>query len=961
MKNRLQFRYHSDIFFNRELAYEYLTETINNKHDERSFSSLIAEPLVAYYYDANGDTQVLFLIGVNGNGEQPVNENTNYFILDGAKMNETISELEKNSGLDHNRIVALETALQEEIDRAKKKEQDLETSVNKLVRNIESETEARRNVDGQVGPKYLPNLGTTAEPIKYISSATSLNHADMILDQSIQKLDAKALNNINVNGVDGLVKNNVASVVIGGKDIILTDYVVGTNNHPVTKTDSINSAFGKIQVQINETQANIGLNEDGTYKQNMSAAYIKDAKTLHEATELLDETIEKLYGGDAVEGMETIHKIGFAIQKETNNRIAADNKLTEDVNKNKTDISTINTYSINNKFIKNNPILNGTDIKLDNYIASAGVSDITPNDTVNIGLGKLETRVKSVQTNLDAEVKRASDAEKNINDTINTINSNIISLQDDLSNLNGDINNLSGVVNANKVINNDGSLQITESNNTNVSVRIAEGDNALKLTINGLMVDKSALTTYNGENAIVVDLPDSNNNRKVSLKVNTSDKVLVNDGAGLRTDISMSYEKEAQRIRLYGKNVNGTPIVISEISVADFIADSMIEDVKYDKTTSILTITWNTISGQKPVEIDFSDLIDVYTAGNGLTIDANNKFHVVVDEDGCDKINNVPILSSTENGLKIVGVAASITNLINETINNNTLITTEAQLRKESDTILTSNISVVSGHVMTLQTEMTAVENSLNSESARAVTRENEIEYNLNLEITERRAVDDALNKDVAAIYNTINGINNKIDTNISNISDLDKSLGENVILLTNEINENKKAIENLNADYTIDGSIKHMVLDSLVAIEAMPTADDAKDQSLLRQIPGTNQVYASNSTKDMMHENNVLSTVINSISGKTIENAEEIDTLKKRVNTLEKEMIVANNKIETLENEIIRMQTEFEQKVINLMLKTIIGTEDEIKISKFIDPSDEKHRIKIGFADDAIFNANTK
>ena len=42
----------------------------------------------------------------------------------------------------------------------------------------------------------------------------------------------------------------------------------------------------------------------------------------------------------------------------------------------------------------------------------------------------------------------------------------------------------------------------------------------------------------------------------MSLKINDYDKVLVNDGAGLRTDISMVYEKENQRIRLYGKSID---------------------------------------------------------------------------------------------------------------------------------------------------------------------------------------------------------------------------------------------------------------------------------------------------------------------------------------------------------------------------------------------------------------------
>lgn len=1155
MKNRLQFRYHSDVFFNREMAYEYLTETINNKYDQRSFSSLIAEPLVAYYADANGDTQVLFLIGVNGNGTQPADENANYFILDGAKLNEEIAELQKNQVLDHERIIALEKALQEEIERAKKKEQDLETSINKLIRNLESETEARKAVDGQPGPKYVANLGTTAEPIKFITGATSLNSADMILDQSLQMVEDKALVNINVNGVDGTVEDNIASVVIGGKDIVLTDYTMGTNFHPVTKTDTVNSAFGKVQVQIDATQKGAGLNEDCTYNQNVSATYIKDAKSIHNATEILDETITNLYGGEPFEGMDTIHKIGYSIKNEVENRVSADEKLSEAINKNKTDIATINTYSVNNKLIKTNPVLNGGDVRLDNYIAAAGVSNIVPSDTINIGLGKVETRAKQVQinldgetkrateventlntnvnilsghvstlqidldkaeddiltemhraveaertlqTNLDTEIRRATDAEKVLTNNVNTLSGHVSTLQidldkaeddihtlkvnltketnratasekelsdritvnaEDIDNLESGLSNLTTIVNNNKIINADGSINLIPSNgNTDLSVRIAENDNALKLTVNGLFVDKSALTKYEGENAIVVDLPDTNNSRKISLKINAYDKVLVNDGAGLRTDISMVYEKEHQRIRLYGRSIDGEPVVVSEINVADFITDGMIEDVKYDKSKSILTITWNTASGLKPTEIDFTDLIDVYAAGNGLKLDSNNKFHVVVDEANCDKIDNVPLLVSDEKGVRVIGITSAIDKVNNssnmnynlilaeaeraknvennlsvqiteersralltetqlqnnidaeitarenadEIINNKVVeisnkietltinndnnanaitneinrataaektlensIKTETIARENADNILTNKVNGINETVNVLVTDVDNVEKAVVNETNRATKAEQSLENSINTEIAERTNADNVLTDKVNVLTNNLSKSNENITANANAISNEIKRASESEIKLENAIAKNKTSIELLNAEYSVNGSVKHMIDDAMIALEGMPSANDALNITLMRQVPGTGTFYVSNDTKHMMHDGNILSNVIDGIVDDTNNNTKEVDALKDRVATLETQMVDAQARITTLENELNELKSEFEQRVINIISKTIVGVDKETMVTNIYAPNAEGveviNRVQIGFDSDAIFNANTK
>lgn len=72
------------------------------------------------------------------------------------------------------------------------------------------------------------------------------------------------------------------------------------------------------------------------------------------------------------------------------------------------------------------------------------------------------------------------------------------------------------------------------------------------------------------------------------------------------------------------KDANGN--VIGAVPTADFVADGMLKSVtpNGDKLTFVFT----TDEGEQNVEIDLSKYIDAYTAGDGISIDSNNKIEV---------------------------------------------------------------------------------------------------------------------------------------------------------------------------------------------------------------------------------------------------------------------------------------------------------------------------------------------
>lgn len=113
--------------------------------------------------------------------------------------------------------------------------------------------------------------------------------------------------------------------------------------------------------------------------------------------------------------------------------------------------------------------------------------------------------------------------------------------------------------------------------------------------------------------------------------VKEGEKILSLTNTEFSTTLKIAHTNN--KIQLLGINDQ----VISEIDSSVFTADGVLEDASYDASTHELVFTWNIVTGQdedgnniyKTDRVDIADLIDTYTAGNGLSLD-NNQFSVVV-------------------------------------------------------------------------------------------------------------------------------------------------------------------------------------------------------------------------------------------------------------------------------------------------------------------------------------------
>lgn len=110
-------------------------------------------------------------------------------------------------------------------------------------------------------------------------------------------------------------------------------------------------------------------------------------------------------------------------------------------------------------------------------------------------------------------------------------------------------------------------------------------------------------------------------------------------------------EKNSESDLQYFLKVDG--VTVSEINIPK---DNFVSSVRYDEGNKSLVFVFETSSGSQTVSINISDLVDTYTAGNGLTL-TNNQFSVVLNED------TESYLQLTPEGLKVVGIDAKIDGL----------------------------------------------------------------------------------------------------------------------------------------------------------------------------------------------------------------------------------------------------------------------------------------------------------
>lgn len=294
-------------------------------------------------------------------------------------------------------------------------------------------------------------------------------------------------------------------------------------------------------------------------------------------------------------------------------------------------IAALKENTVNGQKITENPVIDGSNVSLTGYSKPSAGGAVAPTDKVNDAIGKLEYDLDTAESTLEQAVQ--------------------------------DINDLQEQVTTNKVEAADKSVVVTpsEGQKTTIRVNVKSGDNALKLDAeNGLYVDQSALTSYEGKEAIAIaDKAESEGVKEISLKINANDKVLTQAAEGLLANINLTWST-TDGLKLIGKNSTE----IASIPASDFIKDGMLQSVELKVasedepigeaiTGTFLVFTFNVDAGSKVINVNVTDLIDVYTASTGIKLEGKN-FMAVIHP------SSETFLTVGADGIKLSGVQKAI-------------------------------------------------------------------------------------------------------------------------------------------------------------------------------------------------------------------------------------------------------------------------------------------------------------
>lgn len=120
----------------------------------------------------------------------------------------------------------------------------------------------------------------------------------------------------------------------------------------------------------------------------------------------------------------------------------------------------------------------------------------------------------------------------------------------------------------------------------------------------------------------------------------------------LKNEITLDIEKdESGNPILHFKGKDDTDVATLDMS--QFVVDGMVDEVIYDKDSHSLVITFNTDAGKQDITVDLSDLIDVYTSGDGINVAEDGKISLKIAED------SQSFITVDENGLKLSNVDGS--------------------------------------------------------------------------------------------------------------------------------------------------------------------------------------------------------------------------------------------------------------------------------------------------------------
>ena len=218
----------------------------------------------------------------------------------------------------------------------------------------------------------------------------------------------------------------------------------------------------------------------------------------------------------------------------------------------------------------------------------------------------------------------------------------------------------------------------------------------------------------------------------ISVKLDGEDKVLTISNSGVKANLNLTWDKGVG-LKLVGKDGEE----IATIPATDFIKDGMLKSVTLEENPSgqtsgtYLHFVFNSDSEKQDIYLNVTDLIDIYTAGNGIDINDDNQVSLKLADD-----NEVEFLTLGANGLKLAGVRQAITTATQSLQPSIDKIEASVGLNTDGSHVTTSGnytsgASTVVGEIAALDTQVKKNDDAIAAEVSRATGVETNIQEEL--------------------------------------------------------------------------------------------------------------------------------------------------------------------------------------------------------------------------------------
>lgn len=159
----------------------------------------------------------------------------------------------------------------------------------------------------------------------------------------------------------------------------------------------------------------------------------------------------------------------------------------------------------------------------------------------------------------------------------------------------------------------------------------------------------------------------------------------------IKTDLTTEINKKVATVTIEKDSTNDLQyhLIVDGEKTGDINIpkDQFLSNVEYSSATKVITFTFETSTGTKTTDVNISDLIDTYTAGDGLVL-ADGKFSVKKDS------KSQAYIEVSASGVKIIGIdealalkanSSDVTASLAKKVDNATYTTDKATYALKSD------------------------------------------------------------------------------------------------------------------------------------------------------------------------------------------------------------------------------------------------------------------------------------